>query len=55
MGKREWTPRTATSDGSFLDAKEVQGADPNGNRAQRRKAAKLRRHTEKKERNDRRD
>lgn len=43
MTKRERMPRTSTSEGAWLDANLDRRADPDGNRAQRRKAAKGRR------------
>lgn len=43
MTKRERMPRTSLPEGAWLDAHLDVGADPRGNRAQRRKAANQRR------------
>lgn len=40
MTRRERVPRKATVEGSRLDAPYQLGGDPNGNRAQRRAAAR---------------
>ena len=45
MTRRERMPRKVTSEGSRLDAPYQLGGDPNGNRAQRRLAAKGKRRT----------
>lgn len=46
MSRRERVPRRVTSEGARLDGPYELGADPNGNRAQRRLAARGKRPAE---------